>query len=417
MSSNKQHTTPKVIIDSSSLINNYLKGDKTIWFVILLLSLFSVLAVYSATGTLAYKNGANTEYYLIKQMGLLGFGFVLMYLVHLVNFKYFSRIAQLLFWASLVLLPLTLLVGNEVNDARRWLTLPGLKLTFQTSDLAKLALIMYLARVLSKKQAHIKSFQEAFWPTLFPVILICGLIAPEDLSTAVVLFSTSVLVMFIGRINLLHIGGLIGISGLLIGFFVIFLLNTPDEKLRSMGGRFETAKGRIEAFTGGEEGIPFQAKQAQIAIARGGFFPNGPGNSTQKNILPNPYADYIYAIIIEEYGLLGGAFITILYLVLLWRSITFVMKSPKAFGAILGVGLTISLVIQAFINMGVAVGLLPVTGLTLPLVSMGGTSTMFTSIALGIILSVSRSVEKEQSKVSVQIDDMEEDSETEFAMR
>lgn len=400
----------------NDLMNKYLKGDRTIWLVILMLSLFSVLAVYSATGTLAYKNGSDTEFYLIKQMALLGFGFLLMYLVHLVNYKYFSRIAQLLFWASIILLPITLFFGKEVNDARRWLTLPVLKLTFQTSDLAKLALIMYLARVLSKKQTIIKSFQEAFWPTLFPVLLICALIAPEDLSTSVVLFATSVLIMFIGRINLVHIGGLIGIAGVIIAIVVTFLMATPDEQLANYGGRFETWKGRIESF-GGETEVSFQAKQAQIAIARGGIFPNGPGNSTQKNILPNPYADYIYAIIIEEYGLLGGAFLIVMYLILLYRSITFVVKAPKAFGAILGVGLTISLVIQAFINMGVAVGLLPVTGLTLPLVSMGGTSTMFTSIALGIILSVSRSVENEESKISIQIEDMDDNESTEFEFK
>ncbi|MEZ4978830.1 MAG: FtsW/RodA/SpoVE family cell cycle protein [Chitinophagales bacterium] len=374
-------------------ISNNIKGDRYIWAIVLVLSLFSLLAVYSSTGTLAYKYRAgNTEYYLIKQILVIGGGLGLMYLTHLVNHKYFSRISQILYYLSVVLLVITLFFGTDINEAKRWITLPGVNLTFQTSDLAKLALIMYLARMLSKKQDLVKSFSEGFWPTIFPVILICGLIAPEDLSSALVLFSTSVLIMFVGRIHLLYIGGLIGLSIGSAVLFVMLLFALPEE---SMPGRMSTWKARIESFmhTDGSEEEPYQLVQSKIAIAKGGFFPNGPGNSTQRNFLPHPYSDFIYAIIIEEYGFFGGVFIVFLYLAFLVRSAFIVRKAPKAFGALLAFGLALSLTIQSMINMGVAVGLLPVTGLTLPLVSMGGSSTIFVSLAFGIILSVSRDAE------------------------
>lgn len=374
-------------------ISNNIKGDRYIWAIVLVLSLFSLLAVYSSTGTLAYKYRAgNTEYYLIKQILVIGGGLGLMYLTHLVNHKYFSRISQILYYLSVVLLVITLFFGTDINEAKRWITLPGVNLTFQTSDLAKLALIMYLARMLSKKQDLVKSFSEGFWPTIFPVILICGLIAPEDLSSALVLFSTSVLIMFVGRIHLLYIGGLIGLSIGSAVLFVMLLFALPEE---SMPGRMSTWKARIESFmhTDGSGEEPYQLVQSKIAIAKGGFFPNGPGNSTQRNFLPHPYSDFIYAIIIEEYGFFGGVFIVFLYLAFLVRSAFIVRKAPKAFGALLAFGLALSLTIQSMINMGVAVGLLPVTGLTLPLVSMGGSSTIFVSLAFGIILSVSRDAE------------------------
>ena len=376
-----------------NLVKN-IKGDRYIWAIVLVLSLFSLLAVYSSTGTLAYKYRAgNTEYYLMKQILIIGGGLGLMYFTHLINYKYFSRISQILYYLSVVLLIITLFFGTDINEAKRWITLPGVNLTFQTSDLAKFALIMYLARMLSKKQDMVRSFSEGFWPTIFPVVVICGLIAPEDLSSALVLFSTSVLIMFVGRIHLAYIGGLVGISLLCVGLFVTLLFTLPEE---SMPGRMTTWKARIEAFANlnGEQEEPYQLVQSKIAIAKGGFFPNGPGNSTQRNFLPHPYSDFIYAIIIEEYGFFGGVFIVFLYLAFLVRSAFIVRKAPKAFGALLAFGLALSLTIQAMINMSVAVGLVPVTGLTLPLVSMGGSSTIFVSLAFGIILSVSRDAEQ-----------------------
>lgn len=377
---------------------NTIKGDKYIWLVVIVLSLFSLLAVYSSSGTLAYKYRAgNTEYYLIKQVLVIGGGLFMMYMVHLLDYRYFSRISQILYYLSIVLLFFTLFMGTDINDAKRWITLPGINLTFQTSDLGKLALIMYLARMLSKKQQMVHSFKEAFWPTILPVVIICALIAPEDLSSALLLFSTSFLIMFVGRINWKYLLGLfaIGAGSAFIALSILFAL--PQESIQDKG-RLLTWKNRIDIFldTDSNKEVPYQVMQAKIAIAKGGILPNGPGNSTQKNFLPHPYSDYIYAIIIEEYGLVGGAFIVFIYIFLLVRSTYIVRKAPAAFGALLAFGLSLSLVLQAMMNMGVSVGILPVTGVTLPLVSMGGSSTIFTSIAFGIILSVSRNIELEQ---------------------
>ncbi|MBI3234624.1 MAG: FtsW/RodA/SpoVE family cell cycle protein, partial [Bacteroidetes bacterium] len=259
---------------------------------------------------------------------------------------------------------------------------------------AKMALIMFVARQLSKSQEDIKDFKKAFIPILVWVVLICSLIAPANLSTAAVLFATSLLLMYIGRISLKYIFLLIGAGALALSILIMIAMYTPTK------GRLETWKNRIETFMDkSDEGGSYQNQQAKIAIATGGLIGKGPGNSTQRNFLPHPYSDFIYAIIIEEYGLIIGGFgIIMLYLIFLFRCIRIVIKSPRAFGALLAVGLAFSLVIQAFINMGVAVNVFPVTGLPLPLVSMGGTSILFNSIAFGIILSVSRSAEEHNEK-------------------
>lgn len=378
---------------------NYLRGDRMIWMVIIFLFLFSMLAVYSATGTLAYKMQVGSEKYLVKQIVMAVGGLLLMFATHMVDYRYYSRIAQLLWILSIPMLIYTMFFGTELNDANRWITLPFVGLTFQTSDLAKLALIMYLARQLSLKQDQITDFKEAFLPILLPIVVTCLLIAPENLSTATILFFTSVFVMFIGRIALKHIFMVFGVSVLVFGLFFLLLFLLPEDMLK---GRTLTWKHRIENFAQNMKGEgevgdeDYQVQQAKIAIAKGGLFKMNPGGSDQKNFLPHPYSDFIYAIIIEEYGLLGGAFIVFLYLFFLYRCIRIVIKAPKAFGALLAVGLGIALVTQAMINMAVTVNLVPVTGVTLPLVSMGGSSVIFTSIAFGIILSVSRNVEDEK---------------------
>ncbi len=378
---------------------NYLRGDRMIWMVIIFLFLFSMLAVYSATGTLAYKMQVGSEKYLVKQIVMAVGGLLLMFATHMVDYRYYSRIAQLIWILSIPMLIYTMFFGTQLNDANRWITLPFVGLTFQTSDLAKLALIMYLARQLSLKQDQITDFKEAFLPILLPIVVTCLLIAPENLSTATILFFTSVFVMFIGRIALKHIFMVFGISVLVFGLFFLLLFLLPEDMLK---GRTLTWKHRIENFAQNMKGEgevgdeDYQVQQAKIAIAKGGLFKMNPGGSDQKNFLPHPYSDFIYAIIIEEYGLLGGAFIVFLYLFFLYRCIRIVIKAPKAFGALLAVGLGIALVTQAMINMAVTVNLVPVTGVTLPLVSMGGSSVIFTSIAFGIILSVSRNVEDEK---------------------
>jgi cell division protein FtsW len=372
-----------------------LKGDIYIWMVVCMLSLFGVLAVYSSTGTLAYaKQSGNTEFYLIKQGGMLLLGLFIMWLSHLVDYRYYSRLSQILLIIAIPLLFYTLVFGSNVNDARRWITLPLIGLSFQTSDLAKLAIIMYIARFLSKRQDEIGNNKKTLWPIVSAIVIICGLIAPANLSTALVLFMTCCLLLFIGRIPIKSLLMLVFIAIVGFGIMLAIIVNLPGQ------GRFQTWKARIESFSDKKDPAGnYQNDQAKIAIAKGGWFGVKPGKSTQRNFLPSPYADFIFAIIIEEYGLIGGIFLIFLYLFFLFRCIRIVIKSPKAFGALLAVGLAFSLVIQAFINMGVAVNIFPVTGLPLPLVSMGGTSTLFTSLAFGIILSVSRFIEGSEDEL------------------
>jgi cell division protein FtsW len=367
-------------------------GDRYIWLVVIFLSIISLLAVYSSTGTLAFKyRGGNMEYYFIRQAGMIGLALLLMYVAHRINYGYYSRMALLLLIISVPLLAITLLFGVQINDARRWLTIPGTGISFQTSDLAKLALILYLARALAKNQGNIKDFKTGFLPVMIPALLVCGLIAPSNLSTAAILFATCLLLMFIGRVNMKYIA-LMAVAGLTLLALIILIA-----QLTSFHARVDTWISRVTDFIGGGE-EQYQVQQAKIAIAHGGIFGVGPGNSTQRNFLPSPYADFIYAIIIEEYGFIGAVVLVLLYLFFLLRCITIFVRCPGAFGAFLAVGLSFGLVVQALINMAVVVNLLPTTGVTLPLVSMGGTSLWFTSLAIGIILSVSRNVEEEKDE-------------------
>ncbi len=374
-------------------LDKYFKGDRTIWLIVFILSIFSLLAVYSSTGTLAYKfQSGNTEYYLIKHLIILAFGLVLMYVAHLVRYTLYSRISQIALWVTVPLLVLTLMLGTNLNEASRWLTLPGTNITFQTSDFAKLALIMYVARILSKRQGEINNFRTAFLPVIVPIIIVCALILPANFSTSAMIFISSCYLMFIGRMKMKFIFGTIGVGIICFGLFLLISIAIGKT------GRIETWKARIERFVSGEDADNYQTTQAKIAIAGGGFIGRFPGNSVQRNFLPHPYSDFIYAIIIEEYGFIGGAFILFLYLLLFFRVIRFIHHSPMAFGTLLAAGCAFMLVFQALINMAVAVNLFPVTGQPLPLLSMGGTSIWFTSLALGVVLSVSKQVEKEKKE-------------------
>ena len=371
------------------------KGDKWIWFVIIILSLIGILAVYSATGTLAFsKQGGNTEWYFLRHTGFLLIGLGLLYLTHLIPFSYYSRISQIFLWISIGLLGLTLAIGSEINNATRVIPIPGLGITFQPSDMAKLFLVMYISRYLSKNQEEIDS-PRVFWTTLFYILMVVGLIAPENLSTSLVVFLTAALLMFIGRVNFKYMMYL-SFSGVgLISLLVVVLLNINTDGMES--SRIPTWKKRIETFMGKDDGQGnYQQLQSKIAVATGGVFGKGPGNSTQRNYLPHPYSDFIYAIIVEEYGLLGGLIVTGCFLILVYRCLKIVVESPRAFGALVAMGLGLSMSLQAFVNMGVAVGMLPVTGLTIPLVSMGGTSLFMNSIGFGIILGISKYIEEEK---------------------
>ncbi len=352
-----------------------------------MLSIFSVLAVYSAVGSMAYKvRDGNTEFYLFQQVFFLGLGIASMYIAYSLHYMHYSRLAPILLILAVPLLVYTLGFGEEINQARRWISIPWIDKTIQTSDFAKLALIIFMARSISKKQEFIKDLKSSFLPLIIPVMIVCGLIMPADFSTAALLFFTCLLMMVIGRVQMKYIFLLIFIG--LVVFSLVVLIGSmfPDFV------RIETWVSRFQEFFYNSDG-GYQVQQSKIAIAEGGWFGVLPGNSIQRNYLPYPYADFIYAIICEEYGLIGGLLILVLYLLLLVRCTKMVTQCPKTFGAILAMGLCLNIVIQAFANIAVSVNLVPVTGLTLPLVSMGGTSLLFTCVSLGIILSVSRYVE------------------------
>lgn len=389
------------------------RGDKYIWGIVVLLSLISILVVYSATGSLAYKMyKGNTSVYLFKQLSFSLIGLALIYFLHRINYTIFSRVATILFLVSIPLLLYTLFFGAKINDGSRWIKLPIINMTIQTSDLAKLALFMYISRLLSKKQETIKDFKKGFIPVVAPVMIICALIMPANLSNALLTGATALLLMFIGRVSLKHIFLTIGVALIPVIIIVMVARLTYNgsqqadtkkpviaEKVKSFG-RFGTWVKRVQDFMYAKDNeTPYQVQQAKIAIANGSVFVGlGPGNSRQRNFLPQAYNDFIYSIIIEEYGLLGGAFMIFIYLVFLFRCIRIFRRCPYAFGAFLALGLSFTLVIQAVANMAVNVNLVPVTGVTLPLVSMGGSSFLFTCGAIGIILSVARNVEQMEGK-------------------
>ncbi len=358
-----------------------LQGDRVIWAVVFALSLISILVVYSSIGTLAYKRTESPESFLIKHTFTVLIGVAAMWFAHRVDYRYYSKLSKFALWISIPLLIYTFTNGVTINDAARWIHVPIIG-SFQPSDFASLALIVNLASMLSKRQQNIDDIKESLIPILFWCGVICGLIALTNLSTAVLLFLTCMLVMFIGRVPTKYLAMLVFV-GVLFGALAV-----------KFGVRGETARNRITNFMNGNE-LPFQAKHARIAVATGGVTGKGPGNSDQRNILPHPYSDFVYAIVIEEYGMAGGIIVIMLYLVLLHRGMKAAYNSDKAFGGLLSAGLSFDLVCQALVNMGVVVGLGPITGQPLPLVSMGGTSMVFTGLAVGIILSVSRG-EREQ---------------------
>src|SRR5688572_24171870 len=407
---------------------NKTKGDRVIWGVVLLLVLISLLAVYSATGSLAYKMyRGNTEVYLFKQIAFIAIGFCVIYFAHRVNYTIYSRIAKILFFISIPLLLYTLFFGVTLNEGSRWIRLPIINLTMQTSDLAKLSLFMFLARLLSRKQTKIKDFKRGFLPVMLPIGITCILIAPANLSTALLLGASCMVLLFIGRVSTKHLLMTIGIALIPVVLLVMAAVyshkagdvddSVTKEKSSKLTGRISTWVSRVENFMyGGKDNSDdhlYQVNQAKIAIAKGGVLGNGPGNSEQRNFLPQAYNDFIYAIIIEEYGLMGGALIIFIYLVFLYRSIRLFKRCPYAFGAFLALGLSFTLVLQAMANMAVNVNLFPVTGVTLPLVSMGGSSFLFTCLSIGIILSVARNVEQLEGQKSIEEAEKEEEEEDE----
>jgi len=363
-----------------------IKGDRWIWSIAVILSIISLLSVYSATSLLAFLNkGGNTEYYLFKHFLLIILSFIAMWFAHKIDYKYYSKISLMGLYISLPLLFFTYKFGVNINEASRWISIPIINIVFQPSDLAKLSLIIYLSSFLAKKQYDLENIKTLFMPFIW-IGLICLFIALTNLSTALILGATSILLMFISRVKITHLS-----------LLILFVLFSGGIALLT-GQRGYTAVSRVEDFIN-KKNIPYQLEHAYIAVSTGGFFGKGPGNSNQKNFLPQSYSDFIYAIIIEEYGLFMGISVLLLYLILLYRGLYIFLKSERPFGGLLSAGLSFYLVIQAITNMSVVVGLLPVTGITLPLISMGGTSQLFTGITLGIILSISRhnSMEEENN--------------------
>ena len=379
-----------------TFLTKYFGGDRAIWLIILALSVVSLLSVYSATGTLAYKyHHGDTTHYLFRHFNLLFIGFVVLFVTHRIDYIWYKRIARFLIYFTIPLLLYTLIRGASLNEASRWIVLPGTGLSFQTSDLAKFSLIIFIARHLTNNQDNIKDFKTGFQPIFLWISVVVGLIFLANFSTAAMLFLISMIMLFVGRVRLRYLGGVFALG---LGLLFIGYLASP---YLSEYGRVGTWVNRVERFLGDDEEDEgnFQAEQSQIAIVKGGFLGQGPGKSEQRNFLPHPYSDFIFAIIVEEYGLGGACFLIFLYLLLFYRIGQIVRKSTSSFGSYLAIGIGLTLVVQAFINMGVAVGIFPVTGQTLPLVSMGGTSILFTSASLGILLSISRNtIEKEKKK-------------------
>jgi cell division protein FtsW len=364
----------------------HIKGDKVIWVVVTILSIISVLVVYSSSGVLVFKNGSdlNTEQFLIKHLAIIIVGFFLMYQIHLIPYTEFARFAKFLFFLSLPLLFYTMNWGMEINEAKRWIRVPYTGLSFQTSDFAKLALILYISVKLAEKDLDLSTFKSIFKSLFIPIFLSVGLIFPEDSSTAGILFLIAMMMIYYGGVSfkILSKFGTYMLIGVVVGVFVIRLAFPDFARISTMGSRI------TELFNEVEEGS--HSEQALIAIANGGLFGKMPGHSTQKYILPHPYSDSAFAFTIDEYGLIGGVFVVFLYLVLLYRGVRISMRAPGLFGSLVSIGITLMFVSQAFIHMLVWVRLFPLTGQQLPFISMGGTSIMLAFISAGILLSVSK---------------------------
>ena len=377
-----------------SNIKNRLEGDKVIWMVALILSVVSLISVYSSISSLAVKAGGNSTKFLTKQGILLLMGLCVIYIIHKINYKYFARLANVVYGLAVIALILTLVIGSDINDAKRWLEIPFVGLTLQTSDFAKVALVMWVAKELHLRRDYLRDFRNEVVPILLRIAIVCGLILPADLSTALLLGAVTVGMMIVSGVSLKGLTKICGIT-LVMGLSIIGIGKaTPD-----LFPRFGTWTNRIEQFigskTGGDDYVAsegeYQIELAQVAIYNGGLLPSGPGTGTSRNFLPHPYSDMIYAFIIEEWGaIIGGLGLLLLYLILFYRTIIAAKKCDRPFGSFLAMGLGMMITIQAFINMAVAVRLFPTTGQPLPLVSYGGTSILFTCLSIGMILAVSR---------------------------
>lgn len=415
-----------------------MKGDKVIWIVALILSIISLIVVYSATSVLAVsKYDGNTGRLMMKHLGMLVFGILMMIGASRINYKRYAKLALLLMIPSLALLLYTLVFGRNINDASRSINLGGF--SFQPSEMAKIILITYLSRQIIMMEGSVYLFKDFLIKLAAPILLTAALIFSENLSTAVILIAVCLVLLFIGRVKILHILALIGICIIGMAAYLGFdaaktsILNNRGVKAQQEAlakgevsveykekqNRIQTWANRLKSMGEDKEKVdPFDDKHLQrtyadIAVASSSVFGKGPGKSEQRNFLPHPYSDFIYAIIVEEYGLIGGIVVLLLYVILFTRVLRIVIKRPLTFGALMAFGLGFLVILQAMINMGVSIGLLPVTGQPLPMVSMGGTSLMATGLILGMILSVTRSMEDEEMNKEQEIQALTETTEDE----
>lgn len=360
-----------------------------IWAIVALLAIFSFLPVYSAASNLAYTYGdGQTFSYFIKHFVHLFLGFSIIYAIHRIPYRYFKGLSMVMFPVVLILLLVTLLQGTTIDgaNASRWIRVPFVGFTFQTSTLAALVLMVFVARYLSKIFEQEISFKSSIMPLWLPVFVVLILILPANFSTTAIIFTMVLALAFLGGYPLKYLGAIVGSGLLVLSFFVLIAKAFPD----AMPNRVDTWGSRISNFMDDRDSEEdYQIEKAKIAIATGSLYGLGPGKSVQKNFLPQSSSDFIFAIIIEEYGLLGGLFLLILYLLLLFRIVVVAQKAETVFGKLLTIGVGLPIIFQALINMGVAVELFPVTGQTLPLISSGGTSIWVTCLGIGIILSVS----------------------------
>ena len=412
-----------------------LKGDRVIWIVALLLGIISIIVVYSATSALVFNNyGGNTGKLLMKHSGTLLVGFAMMFVAYKIEYRHYAKASWLLLLPCLALLLYTLLFGRNINQASRAINIFGI--SFQPSEVSKIILITYLARKMVMMGDSIHNFKDVIVQLGLPILATAALIFPENLSTAAILTMACLVLLFIGRVRFLHIIAIVGIAVVGMGFYLLFdAASTTISNNRAAKALVENAEGEAVAFKPkqnriqtwanrlsaigekGEDHDPFddhhyQQTYAKIAVATSSVFGKGPGKSEQRNFLPHPYSDFIYAIIIEEYGVVGAIIVLMLYIFLFTRVLRIVHKRPLTFGAYMSFGLGFLLITQAMINMGVSIGLLPVTGQPLPFISMGGTSMMATGFILGMILSVTRHMEEEDEDEQPETE-TETDSETE----
>lgn len=375
---------------------NKLKGDRGIWSFVALLALFSFMPVFSASSNLAYlgHGTGNTLGYLLKHLLHIGIGFLIIYMVHKVPYHYFRAISRIALPVVWVLLIYTLVKGTVIAgaNASRWIQIPFVGITFQTSTLASLVLLIYVARYLSKTREEPDTFKVSLFELWLPVFFTLVLILPANFSTTALIFSMVLMLVFVGKYPIKYIGMIVGSGIVVLAFFVILSKAFPDSRFFSRVGTWQS---RIENFsTDKPDEDDYQIEKAKIAIASGKIYGLGPGKSVQKNFLPQSSSDFIYAIIVEEYGLIGGFGVLVLYLLLLFRFVVASHKANTLFGKLVVIGVGFPMIFQAMINMAVAVELLPVTGQTLPLISSGGSSIWMTCIALGIILSVTKKEEE-----------------------